>query len=139
MSRRNSPIEAKVPATTASGRRCRIISTVANLVISDDTVTVQMSGAEKAEALHRDLTVPRTSITGVRVISSGLDAVHGFKLLGAGIPGVMMVGTFKGGEGSTFAVCHGNGPGLVIDLMGEHFDRIVLTIENPEQAATQLS
>ena len=113
---------------------------MANLVIDADTVTVQLSLAEKAEALHRDLTVPRSAITGVRVVSSGLSEVHGFKLVGSGIPGVMMVGTFKGGgDGSTLALCHGNGPAIVIDLTGEHFDRIVLTVDNPEQAATELS
>ncbi len=122
----------------ASGRACRIIATVAILVISDDTVTVQMTMAEKAEALHRDLTVPRSGITGVRVVSSGIDAVHGFKLVGSGIPGVLMVGTFKGSEGSTLAVCHGNGPAIVIDLTGEHFDRIVVTVDNPEQVAGEL-
>ncbi len=111
---------------------------MANLVITDDTVTVQMSAAEKAEALHRDLTVPRSAITGVRVVSSGIDAVHGFKLVGAGIPGVLMVGTFKGAEGSTFAICHRNGPALVIDIRGEHFDRIIITVDNPEQVASQL-
>ena len=112
---------------------------MANLVISDDSVTVHMSTAEKAEALHRDMTVPRSAISGVRVVASGIDAVHGFKLVGSGIPGVMMVGSFKGGDGSTFALCHGNGPALVIDLTGEHYDRIVLTLDNPEQYASQLS
>jgi hypothetical protein len=112
---------------------------VANLVINADTLTVQMSLTEKAEALHGDLTVPRTAITAVQVVSSGIDAVHGFKLLGSGIPGVLRVGTFKGAdEGSTFAVCHGNGPAIVIDLTGEHFDRIVLTLDNPEQVAAEL-
>jgi hypothetical protein len=112
---------------------------VAELVIDDDTVTIRMSPAEKAESLHRDLTVPRSAITGVRVASSGMDEVHGFKLVGSGIPGVMMVGSFKSGAGSTFAVCHRNGPAIVIDLTGEHYDRIVLTVDNPEQVASQLA
>jgi hypothetical protein len=113
--------------------------TVANLLIDDSAVTLQMSTAEKAEALHRDLTVPRSAITGVQVVSSGIDAVHGFKLVGAGIPGVLMVGSFKGGEGSTFAVCHGNGPAIVIDLTGEHYDRLVVTLDNAEQVASELA
>jgi len=50
-----------------------------------------------------------------------------------------MVGSFKGGDGSTFALCHGNGPGLVIELTGQHYDRIVLTLDNPEQLASELS
>jgi hypothetical protein len=115
------------------------MSGMANLVITDDTLTVQMSRAEKAEALHRDLTVPRSAVTGVRVVADGLAEVHGLKMPGTGIPGVIMVGTWISTEGSTFAVCHGRGPAIVIELAGQHVDRIVMTVENPEEAITELS
>jgi hypothetical protein len=111
---------------------------VATLRIDTDSVALHLSGAEKAESLHGDITYPRTSIAGVRVVSSGLDEVQGFKLVGAGIPGVMKVGTFRSERGSTFATCHGNGPAIVIDLVGEHYDRIVVTLDDPEQVASQL-
>lgn len=112
---------------------------MANLVITDESVALHLSVAEKAEALHGDLTLPRSAIAGVRVVSSCMDEVHGFKLVGSGIPGVMMVGTFRGSGGSTFALCHGNGPGIVLDVTGEHYDRIVLSIDNPEQVAAELA
>jgi hypothetical protein len=122
--------------------KCRVSrqnAAVANLVITDDTLTVQMSRAEKAEALHRDLTVPRSAVTGVRIVAEGLAEVHGLKMPGTGIPGVIMVGTWLSREGSTFAVCHGRGPAIVIDLAGQHVDRIVMTVENPEETARELS
>jgi hypothetical protein len=113
---------------------------VANLLISADSVTVQLSAWEKGEALHGNLTFPRSAITGVRVMSSCLDEVDGFKLVGSGIPGAVKVGTWRGGQGgSTFAACHGNGPGLVIDLAGEHYDRIVVTLDDAEVLAAQLA
>jgi len=108
-------------------------------VITDDTLTVQMWLAERAEALHRDLTVPRSAVTGVRVVADGLAEVRGLKMPGTGIPGVIMVGTWINREGSTFAVCHGRGPAIVIDLAGQHVDRIVMTVDNPEDAVTELS
>jgi hypothetical protein len=113
---------------------------VASLKISDDSLTVQLSGWEKAEALHGDVSFPRSAIVGVRVVSTCIDEVAGVKLAGAGIPGKVKVGTWEGGDrGSTFAACHGNGPGLVIDLQGERYGRIVLTNDNPELLAAQLS
>jgi hypothetical protein len=115
------------------------MAAVANLVITDDTLTVQMSLAEKAEALHRDLTVPRSAVTGARVVEDGLAEVHGLKMPGTGVPGVIMVGTWLSREGSTFAVCHGRGPAIVIDLAGQHVDRIVMTVDSPEEAAAELS
>ena len=112
---------------------------MANLVINDDTVTVQMSVAEKAEALHRNLTVPRSAIAGVRVVSDGMSEVHGLKMPGSGIPGVIMVGTWISREGKTFVVCHGNGRAIVIELTGQDYDRIVMTVDNPEDLMTRLS
>jgi hypothetical protein len=115
------------------------MAVVANLVITDDTLTVQMSLGEKAEALHRDLTVPRSAVTGVRVVDDGLAEVQGLKMPGTGIPGVIMVGTWMSRDGSTFAVCHGRGPAIVIDLAGQHIDRIVMTVDNPEEALAELT
>jgi hypothetical protein len=113
---------------------------VADLVIGADSLTLELTGWEKAESLHGDLTVPRSAVVGVRVVASCVDEVPGFKLIGAGVPGTLKVGTWAGGDsGHTFAACHGNGPGLVIDLTGEHYDRIVLSHDNPELLAAQLS
>ena len=96
---------------------------MASLVITDDTMTVQMSLAEKAEALHRDLTVPRSAVTGVRVVGDGLAEVHGLRLPGRTSQAVIMVGTWVSSEGRTFAVCHGRGPAIVIELAGQHVAR----------------
>jgi hypothetical protein len=125
-------------ASARLSRRGRIAG-VANLVINDDTVTVQMSVAEKAEALHRNLTVPRSAIAGVRVVSDGMSEVHGLKMPGSGIPGVIMVGTWISREGKTFVVCHGSGRAIVIELTGQDYDRIVMTVDNPEDLMTRLS
>jgi hypothetical protein len=112
---------------------------VANLVINDDTVSVVMSGGEKFEALHRDLTVPRSAVTSFRAVPDALAEVSGFKVVGAGLPGALAVGSWHDGHGSTFAVCHGHRPGVVLDLMGQHYDRIVLTVENPDEVIAGLS
>ena len=112
---------------------------VANLVINDDMVTVAMSAAEKAEALHRDLTFPRSAVTGVRAVGDGMAEVHGLRMPGAYFPDVIMVGTWRSGAGNTFAVCHGHGPAVVIDLTGQHYDRIVMTVDDPQEAVTSLS
>jgi hypothetical protein len=112
---------------------------MANLEITDDTVTVVMSTAEKAEALHRDLSVPRSSVTGVRVVPDGMAEVHGLKMPGTYFPGVIMVGTWMARDGVTFTVCHGHGPAVVLDLTGQHYDRIVVTVDNPDEAVRSLS
>jgi hypothetical protein len=111
---------------------------VANLLIDDNAVTVALSVLEKAEALHGDIRVPRTAIVRVRSVPDGMAEVHGLRMPGSGFPGVIMVGTWRNSDGVTFAVCHGRRPAVVLDLAGQPYDRIVVTVENPEEAVASL-
>jgi hypothetical protein len=63
--------------------------------------------------------------------------VHGLKCAGTELPGIR-VGSFHDAERVTFAVCHGHNPGIVIDLANSKYDRVVLTVENPEEIAARL-
>ena len=112
---------------------------MANLLIDDHAVTVSLSALEKAEALHGDVRVPRAAVVRARAVPDGMAEVHGLRMPGTGFPGVIMVGTWRTPHGSTFAICHGSGPAVVIDLQGEPYDRIVLTAENPHEAVARLS
>ncbi|MGH3445306.1 MAG: hypothetical protein ACRDPB_08020 [Nocardioidaceae bacterium] len=112
---------------------------MADLLIDDDTVTVSLSGIEKVEALHGDVTVPRSAIVGARAVADGMAEVHGLRMPGTGFPGLIMVGTFRHPRGTTFAVCHGQQPAVVLDLSGANYDRIVATVANPEDAVRSLS
>jgi hypothetical protein len=107
---------------------------VATLLIDDDTVTISLSVAEKVEALHGDVTIPRTAITRVREVEDGLREVHGLRAPGTGFPGVILVGTFRTLHHTTFAVCHGERSALVLDVAGQAYDRIIVTVDNADEA-----
>jgi hypothetical protein len=111
---------------------------MANLRIDDDNVTVELSTAEKVEAVHGDVIVPRRSIVSVRVVDDAMAEVRGLRAPGTGLPGVIMVGTWRDLKRTTFAVCHGRGPGVVLELVDGPFDRIVITAENPDDALAGL-
>ena len=65
--------------------------------------------------------VPRSSVLQVRVVPDGMDEVHGLKIPGTGLRGVIMVGTWRNSESVTFSVCHGNRPAVVLELTGQPF------------------
>ena len=50
-----------------------------------------------------------------------------------------MVGTWRSSEGTTFAVCHGRRPAVVIDVTGQGYDRLVVTVDNPADVVARLS
>jgi hypothetical protein len=67
-----------------------------------------------------------------------MDEVHGLRLPGTGFPDVIMVGTSRDEERVTFAVYHGRRPAVVVELTGQRYDRIVVTVENPDEVVARL-
>ena len=119
---------------------------VARLLIDDRRVTVCLSALEKLEALHRNVTVPRTAVIAAREVPDGMAELRGLALgntfrgmgTGTGLPGVLMVGTVRDGHGLTFAVCRGRGPAVVLDLAGQAYDRILVTVKDPSEIVRRL-
>jgi hypothetical protein len=64
--------------------------------------------------------------------------VHGTRI-GTGLPGVILVGTVRDSGTVTFAVCHGHRPAVVLDLAGQPYDRIVVTVDNPDETISRLT
>jgi hypothetical protein len=114
------------------------MSFMAHLLITDQTVTINMSRGERFEAAHGDQAFPRSAISGVRAVLDCIAEVHGLKWAGTELPGIR-VGSFHGTGHVTFAVCHGHNPGIVIDLANAKYDSVVLTVENPQEIAARLS
>jgi hypothetical protein len=115
------------------------MSRVARLRIDDWSVTVSLSVAEKIQALHGNVTVPRTAVIGARAVPDGMAEVHVHGIrTGTGLPGVILVGTARDGDSVTFAVCHGRAPAVVLDLAGQPYDRIVVTVANPGEIVSGL-
>jgi hypothetical protein len=112
---------------------------MAELLIDDESVTISLSFVEKVESVHGDVTVPRSALTGARVVANGMTEVHGLRAPGTEVPGRIKVGTFRGASGTTFAVCHGDDPAVVLELTNAAFDRIVATVDDPEQVVRVLS
>jgi hypothetical protein len=109
------------------------------LLIEDESVTVLLSFAEKVESIHGHVTVPRSALIGARVVADGMREVHGIRAPGTEVPGRIKIGTFRDASGTTFAVCHGHAPAVVLELTGTSFDRIVATVDDPEQVVQILS
>ncbi|MHB1801986.1 MAG: hypothetical protein ACYCU5_10095 [Actinomycetes bacterium] len=112
---------------------------MAQIRIDDTTVTIVLSVAEKVEAVHGDLTFPRSAVVTVRTIPDAMAEVHGLRAPGTGIPGLLLAGTWRGPGGTVFALCHGSGPGVVIQLTGAAYDQVVMTVDDPAEAVRGLS
>ncbi|HTX26633.1 MAG TPA: hypothetical protein VME19_06415 [Streptosporangiaceae bacterium] len=112
---------------------------MARLLIDDRAVIVSMSVMEKLEALHGNVTIPRTAVIAARGVPDGLAELRDRDAgTGTGLPGLMMVGTIRNNGSVTFAVCRGRRPAVVLDLAGHSYDRIVVTVDNPDEIVSLL-
>ena len=91
---------------------------MATLIVEGSDLVVKMSEIEKFEAVHSDVRVPLTAVRVVRSVDDAWPELRGIRAPGTGIPGVIAVGTRRGSFGKDFAVVHGTGPAVVVELDG---------------------
>jgi hypothetical protein len=112
---------------------------MAELRAAGDHLVLHLTAAEHLEGVHGDIVVPMSSISTMRASDDVWSELRGIRAPGTGIPGIIAVGTRRGSFGKDFAVVHGKGPGVVIELRDEEFDRLVLTVADPEAAMAELT
>jgi hypothetical protein len=110
---------------------------VAELTVDGTDLVLHLSAVEKAEGVHRDIRVPLSAVTALRVVDSAWDdELRGWRAPGTGVPNVIAVGTRRGSFGKDFVAVHGKGPAIVIELEGVDYGRLVLTADDAAGMAT---
>jgi hypothetical protein len=116
---------------------------VADVSISEDTLVIELTIPERVVSLHGgSLSVPRRQITKAVAVPDAIAQVRGTRRPGAGVPGQLAIGMWSGDQaGRTFldfVVVERPGPGVVLTLRGNEYDRIVLGTARPEQVIADL-
>ncbi|HEY6538681.1 MAG TPA: hypothetical protein VI138_06550 [Candidatus Dormibacteraeota bacterium] len=111
---------------------------MADIRIEQGRLIVALTTVEKLEAVHGDLRVPLSAVGELEVVDQPLALLHGFKLIGAGVPGSTAVGIWEGPEGRTFSVEHHASRGLVINLEGQAYRRLIIGSADPEGLAERV-
>jgi hypothetical protein len=105
---------------------------MAILVVEGDQLIMRMTTLEHVEGVHQDIAVPLSSVQVVRVSANVWSELRGIRAPGTGIPHVVAVGTRRGAFGKDFAAVHGTGGGVVVELNGQPYGRLVLTVDDPD-------
>lgn len=112
---------------------------MAELWVEGGDLVLHLYAPEKAEAVHRDLRAPLTSIRSIDVIDDAHEpAAHGFKI-GTRIPGITEVGTIHIDGRKIFAAVHHDTPrGLRITFEGASYDEWIVGCPDPDTLASTL-
>jgi hypothetical protein len=115
---------------------------MAELQLEGDELVLHLSGMEKAEAVHGDLRVPRSAISGVEVLDdahSWTGVETGFKV-GMRVPGVASVAVVRGHGEKVFVAVHRDTPrGVRVRLADAPWDEWIVGCADPETVAASLA
>ena len=100
--------------------------------IADCRIHFDVEGIDRMWALRSQLEFPLSHIRGVRVDPEAATGWwHGIRLWGSNIPGVLTAGTFYQNGRVVFYDVHDPARTIVIELDHEHYDRMVVEVEDP--------
>jgi hypothetical protein len=111
---------------------------VATLRREGGELVVKLNDLEKLGAFHRDVRVPWSAVTEVRVSESPFRELHGMRAPGTGLPGVIALGTWRGTGGKEFAALYRGGPAVVVSLERGDWRRLLVSDHDAAETAREL-
>lgn len=106
--------------------------------INADRIHLDIEGIDQLWTLRSHLEFPLSHIRAVRVDPEAARGWwHGIKMWGSNIPGVLTAGTFYQ-DGIVFYDVHDPDRTIVLDLDHEHYNRLVVEVEDPEKVKAMI-
>ena len=106
---------------------------MAELHVRGDRLVLELSLSERLFGLvGGDITVPLAAVSSARVVRPARDAIRGIRAPGAGWPGVIALGHWRARGRHDFVAVYGHHAGVVVELAGQRFDRLVVSVDDPE-------
>jgi hypothetical protein len=110
-----------------------------NLSIAEGKLMLNVRGADKLWAFKSSLEIPLIHIAGVRAdpeIARG--PLHGLRMPGTSVPGVITAGTFYQDGKHVFWDIHHPANAVVITLRDERYDELIVEVADPQAAVEMI-
>lgn len=112
---------------------------MATLHLTDTTLVVRFTTAEKLGGRVRDVEVPRAAVRSVEVVADGLTAPRGLRAPGMGMPGVRKIGTWRRRGERTLVSVRANQPAVRIRLDGQRYDTLLVGADDAAALAERIA
>lgn len=104
------------------------------LELTPDTLVVNIDGADKLWALKSRLAIPLANVLGAREARDEARRwLHGIRLGGTHLPGVIYAGRFFSHGEMVFWDVHDPDKAIAIDLRDGHYGHLVIEVDDPER------
>jgi hypothetical protein len=108
------------------------------IVLTEESLQLHLTTAEKVATVHGDVSVPRSAIVGVEIVDDALGAAHGLRV-GLGLPGVRKLGTWYSRSGKEFVDVRKGQPAVRVLLSGQDLSSLLLGTDEPQALAGALA
>jgi hypothetical protein len=110
---------------------------MARIDIYEGTLILRLSLIERRSGfVHGDARIPLDSVRGVRTVDDPWAELRGMRSPGITLGKALAVGTWRFPGGKDFVAIHGRARGVVVDLTGLEFARLVYSSQDPEADAS---
>ncbi len=111
-----------------------------NITIGADTLILDVIGWDKIWSLKGRIEVPLAHVKSARVDPNAARGWwHGLRMPGTQLPGVIIAGSYYKLGRTAFYDVHDPDNTIVIDLDHEHYDQLVVEVENPDDEARRIN
>jgi hypothetical protein len=107
--------------------------------VHDQGLRLRLTRLERLLALHGDVSVPWSAVTGLEVVPDAYAAVVGWRAPGLGIPGLRLLGTWRTSHGSEFVDVTGHLPGVRVGLRDQPFVSLLVGTGGADELAALIA
>jgi hypothetical protein len=104
----------------------------AKIDIKGDSLVVQLEGADKLWAFTSKLEIPLADVVDSRIAGDEARGWQGLRMGGTEVPGVIRAGQFYHHGRWVFCDIHHPDKVIAIDLQHEHYDKLLVEVDDPE-------
>ena len=112
---------------------------MATLQLTESTLSVRLTRAEKIGGLLRDVEFPRSAVRSAEVVAEPLTALKGLRAPGLALPGVRKIGTWRRQGERTLVSIRRDQPAVRIRLEGRRYDTLLIGADDAAALADRLS
>lgn len=112
---------------------------MASLVMEPTHLSVRLGRWERFGTFTSSFDIPWDHIIHAEASSDMWPRVRGWRWPGIGIPHVVLIGRMRFRGGQDFCALLGTKPGIVLELKGEPYDRILATAPNAAQIVKRVT
>jgi hypothetical protein len=110
-----------------------------SIELASDALTVHIEATDKLWALRSELQIPLANVINVHQAREEADTwLHGMRVGGTHIPGVISAGRFYSHGQLVFWDVHEPDKAIAIELRDERYDRLVIEVENREEDVVRI-